>query len=386
MYAKAKDSLDIKGLGKTEESISEYVYTDEKGSKYRLLGLRQRGGAWKREQRPHMFFPLYANPENNTVSIVRTGEYCIEVLPKRPTGEEGRWTWSLEKVKANIIALVGKKVLRKGLDNFYDIFRKDYLYDEEGKESTTKPKTIWIEKQLNYQNGRNEIKEIFGADIFDYPKPSFLVKKAIQIVADSDSLILDSFAGSGTTGHAVLDLNQEDGGTRRFILVECLDYADNITAERVRRIVKGVPSARDEKLQKGLGGSFSYFELGNAIEFESILTGDRLPSYMNLARYVFYTATGEEFLPDKVNEDKHFIGESKEYQVYLFYKPDLTYLKSTALTLEIAKGLGEYTGKKKLVFAPTKYLDLNDSELLTKHGLKGIEYCQLPFEIYRLRE
>jgi len=386
IYAKSKDLLKIKGLGKTEESISEYVYTDEKGSKYRLLGLRQRGGAWKREQRPHMFFPLYVNPKNNTVSADRTDEYRIEALPKRPTGEEGRWTWSLEKVKANINALVGKKVTRRGLENFYDIFRKDFLYDEEGKQSTTKPKTIWIEKQLNYQNGRNEIKEIFGGDIFDYPKPSFLVKKAIEIIADSDSLILDSFAGSGTTGHAVLDLNQEDGGTRRFILVECLDYADNITAERVRRVIRGVPSARDEKLKSGLGGSFSFFELGEPIEMESILEGSRLPSYLDLARYIFYTATGEEFLPEQVDEDKHFIGESKEYKVYLFYKPDLDYLKSTALTLEVAKALGDYTGKKKLVFAPTKYLDLNDSELLAKHGLKGIEYCQLPFEIYKLRE
>ena len=76
----------------------------------------------------------------------------------------------------------------------------------------------------------------------------------------------------------------------------------------------------------------------------------------------------------------------KEYEVYLFYKPDLDYLKSTALTLEVAKTLGDYTSKKKLVFAPTKYLDLNDSELLAKHGLKDIEYCQLPFEIYKLKE
>ena len=141
-----------------------------------------------------------------------------------------------------------------------------------------------------------------------------------------------------------------------------------------------------KNLKRGLGGSFSYFELGEPIELESILEGKRLPSYLDFARYVFYTATGEEFLPEQVDEEKHFIGESKEYEVYLFYKPDLDYLKSTALTLEVAKALGDYTGKKKLVFAPTKYLDLNDSELLAKHGLKGIEYCQLPFEIYKLRE
>src|SRR4030043_504506 len=147
-----------------------------------------------------------------------------------------------------------------------------------------------------------------------------------------------------------------------------------------------MPGAKDPNLEKGLGGSFSYFELGEPIEMESILEGSRLPSYLDLARYVFYTATGEEFLPEQVDENKHFIGESKEYEVYLFYKPDLDYLKSTALTLEVAKALGDHTGKKKLGFAPTKYLDLNDSELLAKHSLKGIEYCQLPFEIYKLRE
>jgi adenine-specific DNA-methyltransferase len=249
------------------------------------------------------------------------------------------------------------------------------------------PITLWLRDSAgDTQEAVREVKGILENEKFDSPKPMRLIKRILELATEKDSIILDSFAGSGTTAHAVLDLNQEDGGTRRFILVECLDYADNITAERVRRVIKGVPGAKDENLQRGLGGSFSYFEIGEPIEFESILQGDKLPSYMNLARYVFYTATGEEFLPDKVNEDKHFIGESKEYEVYLFYKPDLTYLKSTALTLEIAKGLGEYTGKKKLVFAPTKYLDLNDSELLAKHGLKGIEYCQLPFEIYRLRE
>jgi adenine-specific DNA-methyltransferase len=168
-------------------------------------------------------------------------------------------------------------------------------------------------------------------------------------------------------------------------LVECEDYADKITAERVRRVIKGVKTVKNEKLKNGLDGTFSYFELGDPIEMESILEGKRLPDYMELARYIFYTATGEEFNPDKVNEKKHFIGESKNYEVYLFYKPDIEYLKSTAFTLDLAKKLGPYKGKKRLVFAPTKYLDLNDAELIERHGLKGIEYCQLPFEIYRLR-
>lgn len=239
------------------------------------------------------------------------------------------------------------------------------------------------------KDGTAEMMEIFGDKVFEQPKPTSLIKFLLRIhrkVDDSNYIVLDSFAGTGTTAHAVLALNEEDGGNRKFILVECEDYADKITAERVRRVIKGVPNARDENLKRGFGGTFSYFELGDPIEMESILEGDRLPSYLEFARYIFYTATGEEFDPTKVDERRSFIGESEQYEVYLFYKPDIEYLKSTSFTLEKAKDLGNYEGKKRLVLAPSKYLDLNDSELVEKHGIKGIEYCQLPFEIYKIRE
>jgi adenine-specific DNA-methyltransferase len=194
----------------------------------------------------------------------------------------------------------------------------------------------------------------------------------------TDDIILDSFAGSGVTAHACLALNKEDGGNRKFILVECEDYADTITAERVRRVIKGVKGASDENLKDGLGGSFSYFELGKAIELDSILDGKNLPEYHELARYVFYTATGEEFDERKVNEKRGFVGESKTHEVYLFYQPDLDYLRKTALTLERAQELGKPKGKRRLVFAPTKYLDQEQLDELR------IDFAQLPFEIYKL--
>lgn len=134
---------------------------------------------------------------------------------------------------------------------------------------------------------------IFGKKLFDFPKPVGLIKRLLQISTNQNDVILDSFAGSGTTAHAVLALNKEDGGNRKFILVECEDYADKITAERVRRVIKGVPNAKDEKLREGLGGTFSYFELGDPIEMESILEGDKLPSFLELARYVFWFLTLE---------------------------------------------------------------------------------------------
>ena len=132
-------------------------------------------------------------------------------------------------------------------------------------------------------------------------------------------------------------------------------------------------------MKNGLGGTFSFFELGEALDIESLLKGENMPSYNELARYVFYTATGEEFDISKIDEESNFIGESKDYEVYLFYKPDIEYLKTTALTLERAKNLRPRKGKKRLVFAPMKYLD---QDYLTEYQ---IEFCQLPFEIYRSR-
>jgi adenine-specific DNA-methyltransferase len=221
------------------------------------------------------------------------------------------------------------------------------------------------------------VEEIFKSKKFNFPKPIELLKRFIQVSTSKDSIILDSFAGSGTTAHAVLDLNKEDGGNRKFILVEMEDYANNITAERVRRVINGVPESKN--FQEGTGGSFSYFELGTPIEMESILKGENLPSYEEFAKYLFYTATGEEFDASKINEETNYIGSSKDYEIYLFYKPDLDYLKTTALTLDKAKALGQQNGKKRLVFAPAKFVD---SHTLTDLRM---EFCQLPFEIYKLK-
>jgi adenine-specific DNA-methyltransferase len=184
----------------------------------------------------------------------------------------------------------------------------------------------------------NLLVQLFGKKIFENPKDHEVLKRLIRYVTqnEKEAIILDSFAGSGTTAHAVLALNKEDGGNRKFILVEC--------------------------------------------ELDSILDGKNLPSYLELARYVFYTATGEEFDERKVNEKRSFVGESKTHEVYLFYQPDMDYLKKTALTLERAESLGKMKDKRRLVFAPTKYLDQEQLDALR------IDFAQLPFEIYKLAQ
>jgi len=228
--------------------------------------------------------------------------------------------------------------------------------------------------------GTRELRDIMGEETIKFPKPVALIKDLLIQTTNENDIVLDSFAGSGTTAHAVLELNKEDGGNRKFILAEQEEYADSITAERVRRVIKGVKTAKSEKLKKGTGGSFSYFQLGDAIKLESLLRGKNLPSFTEFARYLFYTATGEEFNENAIDEKTGFIGESKNYEAYLIYKPDIEWLKRNALTLDGCENLPKFKGKQRLVFAPCKYAD--DYACLEYR----IDFCQLPYEIYRLQQ
>ena len=246
------------------------------------------------------------------------------------------------------------------------------------------PQTLWTWREVGTtQDSKREIVSILdfdaSGDVFITPKPSSLLRHILRIATDDDSIVLDSFAGSGTTAHAVLALNKEDGGNRRFILVECEDYVDAITAERVRRVAKGVPKAKDVALREGFGGTFSYFKLGRALRKESMLDPAKLPSYERLAAYIFFTATGEEFDAGKMRRERRFIGRSRNYDVYLLYTDDFERLKDMALTLELARKLSR-TKRDRLVFAPTKYVD---RDFLHQYR---ITFQQLPFEIYETVE
>jgi adenine-specific DNA-methyltransferase len=120
--------------------------------------------------------------------------------------------------------------------------------------------------------------------------------------------------------------------------------------------------------------------LGEAIELESLLNGDNLPSYTEFARYLFYTATGEEFNENDIDRKTCFIGESAHYEVYLIYEPNIEWLKQHALTLNICQSLPKFKGKQRLVFAPCKYVDDDTCRAYR------IDFCLLPYEIYRMQK
>ena len=274
-------------------------------------------------------------------------------------------------------------------DTLLQLYRENRLYFGKSGRAVPRVKTYLSEVQQGQvtnsilsmkevgstQSATTGLKNLMGDAVFNSPKPVDLIRRLLVLATGPGDIVLDSFAGSGTTAHAVLALNKEDGGNRRFVLVECEDYVETITAERVKRVVRGVRSATKGRVKGGLGGSFSYFRLGRPMRQESLLDGKELPDYEALAGYVFFTATGEEFSPEKINRKTSFIGRSSSYDVFLLYEPSVEKLKDLALTLDVARKLPR-TKKGKLVFAPAKYLD---QELLHQYR---ITFQQLPFQIY----
>ena len=194
--------------------IEEYNKEDNQG-KYRLLGLRNRNQSFNPQTRPKLYYPLYVDPNTHRVSTEQSDEYRDEVWPDTPDGIKTCWTWSPGKADSENPLLIAEKT---GTE--WRIYRKDYLYDDSGKTSDTLVKSLWGDNQYGNDNGRSAVKELFGRAIMDFPKSPALLKRLLQMGSLKDSLILDFFSGSATTAHAVMQLNAEDGGKRKFIMVQ----------------------------------------------------------------------------------------------------------------------------------------------------------------------
>lgn len=195
------------------------------------------------------------------------------------------------------------------------IIHKLYLRDLDGKV----PENIWVGGVAGTtRQATAELKSIFeGQTPFDTPKPSTLLGRILAISCDRESIILDSFAGSGTTAHAVLNMNKADGGKRKFILVEMMDYADSITAERVKRVIRGYGEGK--KAVEGTGGSFSFYELG-----EPLLIGDCLNETVGtekIREYIWFTETKRPYAPP-CGGNPYYLGQNNDMGYYFYYEPE----------------------------------------------------------------
>ena len=380
-YAKIRGEVSLNRFPVSSDALDQWQQ-DEIGY-YRAEQLR-RGSLTYSES---LHYPIFVSPDmgievtdNDEAPTTGNGAFTA-VLPVMSNGQKGTWRWSKNRVRDN----PGDVFAEKRNDGSIMIYSKQR--PQIGDMPTEKPKTVFYKPEYGSRAGGNTLRQLLNEseNQFPYPKALGLIADILRIGADKDSIILDSFAGSGTTAHAVLALNNEDGGNRKFILVECEDYADSITAERVRRVINGVPAARDKALQDGLGGSFTYCELGEPIEAESMLTGEALPTYSALAAYLIHTATGASVGQSALapqNPDGLFY-TFDETAFYMLYEPDLEWLCSNAgmLTAEradrIAAAVSASAAKRAIVFAPGKYIGQRD---LTA---RRITFCQLPYEMRR---
>ncbi len=249
-YSKSQLSSELT-VQKTEDQLKkDYGEKDENGF-FRTLELRNTHREFGKFNRRNLWFPLYVDPTDCSVSLEKSRSHSIEVFPHWDDGFEGCWTWGVNKVEIEGELLVGREVKGK-----WKIYRKSYATDKEGVAVSKKLKTIWFHKDFHTEKGQKALDEILGKGGFRSPKPVSLIKTIVDLATSSDTedIVMDFFGGSGTTAHAVLEINKEDNGNRKFVLCEQMDYVESITVPRVLHVAQET------------GGTFIYCELARANE------------------------------------------------------------------------------------------------------------------------
>lgn len=255
IYCKSKSKCSINGEKMDDEHKKEYKYKDERGA-YRLLGLRLRGGRATAEESPTLHFPIYYSKEKDEFYLERRRDDDYEIIPKFENGVLGTWRWSKNKILKQKNELVVKQVKDR-----YDVFQKDYLDDNK----TLKVKSLWLEKEINYDNSARELKNLSLDSIFNYAKPLYLIKKIISLIKGNDYIVIDFFSGSATAAHACMQLNSEDEGKRKFIMVQLPEKCNeksqaykegyrticDIGEERIRRAANNIKRETNANIDYG---------------------------------------------------------------------------------------------------------------------------------------
>jgi adenine-specific DNA-methyltransferase len=210
----------ITGVAKEGRMADEYQRSDA-GGPFRLLGLRNRNQAFNPKTRHNLYYPLFVSPETGRVATTPSTEFSEEVLPDAPDGTQTCWTWGRDRVNRDNALLFAEKT---GTD--WRIYRKDYLYASDGEIAKTLVKSLWLDADFNNDYGRKAIKDLFGEAVMDFPKSPQLMRRIIDIGAGPGSIVLDFFAGSASMAHAVLSANAEDGGDRRFVMIQLAETPD----------------------------------------------------------------------------------------------------------------------------------------------------------------
>jgi len=369
VFARDIKKVMLYGLQKT---VDGYPHEDSRG-RYASTDLTIGMG---KDARPGQYYPI-SNPRTGVEyqpNPERIWRFYPETMNK--VIEQDLIIWPDEK---------GGKMTRPRYKTYYD-------------PETEKPKPVssWIESkstnnsQLNEdeieygisiltsgmtQEGGKILQHILGTKMFAYPKPLSLIRSIVKASTRDNDIILDSFAGTGTTGHAVLSLNSEDGFNRHFVLIEIdEDICQNVTTERLKRVSLGYEREDGKKVEK-LGGSFRYARIGAAC-FDEYGRINKEVSFFELARHVFFTETGEP-LPGKKRFNSSRIGIHKETAIYLLYNgilKDKSVNGGNVLTQKVLSALPRYEGMKVIYGTACR---LSPARLKREK----IIFKQIPYEI-----
>lgn len=355
MYSKNYEKCEVKPITTV---VTNGNYEDKIG-KYKREQLRQWGQGDKREDRPFMYFPIIA-PDGT------------EVYPKRSDGSDGRWRFGEESVK-RLLSEDGLDFAKNG-DGLWTVYRKIRV----GKENVTANDSLLLDFGTA-STGTIELKRLFSEKVFDTVKPIALIKHLVDLVTynSPSSVVLDSFAGSGTTAQAVMDLNKEDEGNRKYILVQMSEASPaepkknickDITSERVKRAIK--------KFEYDSG--FEYMRVGVSMDAESLLSGN-LPAVESFGSYIFHLCTGEKTSkPVKlITKYLYMVGSQGHTDIYLIYSQDYEELTRLALNLDVAEKITSSKQKRTVVYAPACFLD--EDYLRAKQ----IEFVNIPYGLFQ---
>ena len=314
--------LTLGGFEPEEKITKRYNKRDTDGRLYREEDLRKRGTHDERTDRPNLFYPFFFNQETGELIVggndEKTPDGFIRIEPMKSKDVQGTWRWGQDTANAQKTYIHPRYMPNK---QQWSLFEWEYL-DERG---AAKPTTLWDFKDVNSERGTEVFIKYLGfkKEDFPNPKPVGTIQRILQIATAGDDIILDSFAGSGTTAHAVLNMNKADGGHRKFILVEMMDYADSITAERVKRVIRGYGEGKNAV--EGTGGNFSFYDLG-----EPLLVGDCLNEAVSpekIREYIWFMETRTSFNAEfgmrnaELGGNPYYLGIHNHTGYYFYYEP-----------------------------------------------------------------
>jgi adenine-specific DNA-methyltransferase len=255
-----KEGFSSYGLRLTPEKLARFGEIDEEGRRFQWRDLRKRGGADTREERPNLFFPLYLNQEADTLSLEPSSNSDIPIHPTKSDGTEGCWRWGRERVAPELHTL---KASRTKSSNRWNVYYRIYL-EVDGEQRTSKPKSVWIGSQYATDLGQRAFKKLLpNVDPPSPPKAVGFLKEVLEQATSQDDICLDFFAGSCTMAQALLELNREDAGNRRFIMVQLpeplpeartlpngttLRTIADIGKERIRRVIAEMRKEQEGQL------------------------------------------------------------------------------------------------------------------------------------------